>query len=50
MTANQLRRMLYLAQRTVGDFNAASKGRVFGRVFNRLIGRQANRLMRGVWR
>lgn len=45
-----LRRKLFLAQRTIGDVKAVTRGRIWQRIWNRWIGRKSNRLMRKVWK
>jgi len=47
---NQARRALFLANRTLGDVNAIKRGRIGQRVTNRVLGRVASGLMRGLWR
>lgn len=50
MTLQQFARLLHLTQRTVRDVDAVRKGRVGERVANRLIGKVAGNVLRGVWR
>lgn len=43
------RRLLHLAERTIGDMRAVRRGRISQRVANRLIGRAVGRALRRVW-
>lgn len=36
---NEFRRLLYALARGVGDLNALFKGKIFSRIFNKLMGR-----------
>lgn len=49
MNLNKLSRVLHITNRTVRDVNAVKRGKVAGRVTNRVVGRQLSDLMRGVW-
>jgi hypothetical protein len=49
MTANEWRRLLHLTQRTIGDVDAARRGRIGKRVYNRALGRIANRILSRLW-
>lgn len=48
---NQLQRDLYMASRTVGDVNAAKRGRLPQRVIKRVVHRRILGLLRkgGLW-
>lgn len=48
MSLNSMRRTLFLTQRTLGDINAINRGRVGPRIWNRILGRLAHNLMKGL--
>jgi hypothetical protein len=49
-TITQLRRAMWRGSTILGDVRAVQTGRVPQRVTNRLIGRAAGRVLRGLWR
>lgn len=50
MNLSKLARTLGKASVVVRDVNAVQRGRIGQRVVNRVAGRAASKLMRGVWR
>jgi hypothetical protein len=46
----QLRRAMWRGSTILGDVQAVRTGRVPQRVTNRIIGRAAGRVLRGLWR
>jgi hypothetical protein len=50
MNLSQLATMLGKASVYTRDLNAIKRGRFKERIFNRVAGRVANRVMRGVWK
>jgi hypothetical protein len=51
MSTRTVQRDLYLAQRTLGDIDAAQRGRLAQRLFRRVLHRKAISLLRriGAW-
>lgn len=49
-TLNQIRRAEYKNARLLGDIQAARRGRLPQRLFNRAVGRMTPRMLRKVWR
>ncbi len=45
-----VRRILHLTQRTIGDARAIARGRTGQRLFNRIVGRLSNRVLGRIWR